>query len=59
LVDDEQVWLALLAHPDAQKRHLAVLRLTEIRPEMANFDPYGDELYREAQLARLKIALYR
>lgn len=59
LVDDEQVWVTLLAHRDAQKRHLAALRLMEIRPEMTNFDPYGDELYRQTQLAQLKLALCR
>jgi hypothetical protein len=59
LVDDEQVWVTLLAHPDAEKRYLAAVRLREIRPEMTNFDPYGDEVYRQVQLAELKLALSR
>jgi hypothetical protein len=58
LVDDQQIWVTLLAHQDAEKRHLAVLRLMEIHPEMmANFDPYADEHYRQAQLAKLRVAL--
>ena len=59
LVDDEQIWVTLLSQPDAEKRHLAVLRLMEIRPEATNFDPYGDELYRQKQLAQLRLALGR
>lgn len=59
LVDDEQIWITLLAHQDPEKRHLAALRLMQINPNMANFDPYGDEQYRTAQLAQLKLVLCR
>lgn len=59
LVDDERVWITLLAHPDGEKRHLAALRLMQIHPDMLSFDPYGDEQYRQAQLAQLKVALLR
>ncbi len=59
LVDDEQIWLTLLNHPDAENRHMAVLRLMEIRPELTNFDPYGDELYRQEQLAQMRLVLRR
>jgi hypothetical protein len=59
LVDDEQIWVTLMTHSDAEKRHLAALRLTEIHPEAANFDPYGDESYRKQQLAQLRLVLCR
>lgn len=59
LVDDERIWLTLLRHSDPEKRHLAAIRLAEIRPETIHFDPYGDDHYREQQLARLKLVLLR
>lgn len=57
LVDDERIWVTLMTHHDAEKRHLAALRLTEIHPEAANFDPYADENYRQQQLAQLRLVL--
>lgn len=54
LVDDERIWLTMLEHPDAEKRHLALLRLGEIRPEATYFDPYGDDQFRAEQVAQLR-----
>ncbi len=59
LVDDERIWLTMLEHPDAEKRHLAVLRLAEIRPEANFFDPYGDDQFRAEQVAQLRSMIER
>lgn len=55
LADDEQVWFGLLKHPDPQRRHLAAIRLAAMRSDTIQFDPYGDESYRQEQLAQLRL----
>jgi hypothetical protein len=59
LGDDEQVWFALLKHNDPQRRHLATIRLNAMRSQSLEFDPYGDEKYRQEQLAELKSQIIR
>ena len=59
LADDEHVWFALLKHEDPQRRHLAAIRLTAMRSQSLEFDPYGDESYRQQQLAQLKAQIIR
>jgi hypothetical protein len=57
LVGDERIWVTLLSHSDAEKRHLALLQLMEIRPDVTSFDPYGDEVYRQKQLDQMRLVL--
>jgi hypothetical protein len=57
LADDEQAWLALLKHPDAECRQLAVMRMRVLHPRGIQFDPHGDESYRQEQLAELRLRL--
>lgn len=59
LVNDAQAWLALLKHQDPERRHLASLRLAALRPDAILFDAYGDETYRQEQLAQLQLQLLR
>jgi hypothetical protein len=59
LSDDEHVWFALLRHDDPQRRHLAAIRLTAMRSDSLEFDPYGEESYRNEQLAQLESRIIR
>ena len=59
LGDDEHIWFALLKHADPQRRHLAAIRLNAMRSKSLEFDPYGEESYRQEQLAQLQSQLIR
>ncbi|MGE0758318.1 MAG: hypothetical protein AB7F89_18210 [Pirellulaceae bacterium] len=59
LVDDEQVWLALMKAPEPATRKMAARQLARLRPEATGFDPDGEESNRQEQLAQLRLQLDR
>jgi len=59
LANDRAMWLALLQHPSAVERYLAVQRLEQLCNQTIAYDPQADADTRAAQAAKLTQRLLR
>lgn len=59
MLDDQAVWLTLLAHEKPEYRHVAAVQLARICDRPIEFDPAAAEIERRAQIERLRQRLVK
>lgn len=54
LVEDERIWLSMLAHEELPVRSFAAIHLAKRYTKPLDYDPHGTPVEREQQLARIR-----